>query len=209
MPDLAENKRERDNIDRGVKVGRDRLKTAKADPAAAFNQAMQQAINSGYEARLATRMREQRYQIFLDNMRQAEQRNSKAGPDEVHTVDYFSLFTLEELRSFRGMPRRSPGVGSGRRLLYNNPSMPMPCACGGPSERAFQYGAVNVASVPAVSWRNYMTPVRDQQSSSACGMFAVAATLEVGFYIKWNTKGWTTNHIDLSEKDLVSRSGWV
>jgi len=206
VPDAAEHKRERDSIDRGVRMGQDRLKKAKADRLAAFDEAMQEAASNGFETQLAAMTREQRYQIFFDNLQEAEKRNKKAGPDEVYTVDFFSVFTQQELRSFRGMPPapQVEGIGGGRRLLYNNPSMAMPCSCGGPSERSFQYGAVDVTNIPAVTWRQYTTPIRNQQSSSACGMFAVTAVIEVGFYMKWYTLGWNTSNIDLSEQDLVS-----
>ena len=79
----------------------------------------------------------------------------------------------------------------------------MTCACGQPTERAFQYAGVSVANISATSWKAYMTPVRDQQSSNACGMFAVTAILEVGFYKRWYQLGWTPNNIDLAEEDLV------
>lgn len=208
MPDAAERQRERDSIDAGVKQGRDRFKAAKTNPRAAFNLAMQQAADSGFQPKLDTMTRQQRYQIFLDNLQQADARNNAtAEPDEVYTVDLFSVFTREELRSFRRMPAPpSEGLGAGRRLLYNNPSMPMPCACtGAPSEQPFQYGAVDVTNIPSVTWRAYMTGVRNQKSSSACGMFAVTAVIEAGFYMKWNTLGWTPANIDLSEQDLVRR----
>lgn len=204
VPDAAEQKRERDSIDRGVRMGQERLKKAKADPLAAFDEAMQEAASNGFESKLAAMTREQRYQIFFENLQQAEKRSKKAGPDEVYTVDFFSVFTQEELRSFRGLPSPPEAIGGGRRLLYNNPSEPMPCACGGPSERPFQYGAVDVTNIPAVTWRAYTTPIRNQQSSSACGMFAVTAVIEAGFYMKWYTRGWNTSNIDLSEQDLVS-----
>jgi hypothetical protein len=202
VPDAAERQRERDSIDSGVKQGRDRLNAAKTNPRAAFNQAMQQAADSGFQPKLDSLTRKQRYDIFLANLQEADARNNAtADPDEVHTVDLFSVFTRDELRSFRRMPA---APGGGRRLLYNNPSMPMPCACtGAPSEQPFQYAAVDITNVPSVTWRAYMTGVRDQGSSSACGMFAVTAVIEAGFYIKWNSQGWTPANIDLSEQDLV------
>lgn len=208
VPDAAERQRERDSIDAGVKQGRDRFKAAKTKPRAAFNLAMQQATDSGFQPKLDTLTRQQRYEIFLDNLQQVDARNNAtADPDEVYTVDLFSVFTREELRSFRRMPAPPEGLGAGRRLLYNNPSMPMPCACtGAPSEQPFQYGAVDVTNIPSVTWRAYMTGVRDQKSSSACGMFAVTAVIEAGFYMKWNALGWTPANIDLSEQDLVRKN---
>lgn len=170
VPDLAASKRERDRIDHGVQEGRSRVQAAKADPLTAFNTAMQQAASYGYEARLATKTRDQRYQIFLANLRQAEQKNSKAGPDEVDTIDYFSVFTQQEVDSFRrGIPVSPNGVGKGRKLLYNNPSQSMPCPCRGPSERPFQFSSVDVSNIQAITWQAYMTPGRNQGSSQACG----------------------------------------
>jgi hypothetical protein len=101
---------------------------------------------------------------------------------------------------------RFPVQGGRRKMLYNNPSMPLTCACGQPTERPFQYATVDVTNVAATTWKAYMTPVRDQQTSNACGMFAVTAVLEAGFYRKWYQQGWTTNNVDLAEEDLVR--GW-
>ena len=84
---------------RSTSDARDRLTRARSNPVPAFNQAMQQAAASGFGHLLGDRAA--RYQIFLANLQAAEDANSKAGPDEAYTVDKFSVFTKEELRSMR------------------------------------------------------------------------------------------------------------
>lgn len=102
VPDEGENLAERERVRQSVSNARDKLTNARANPRAAFAQAMQQATASGFGDKLSGRDRQARFDIFLANLQEAKSRNAQAvSEDEVYMVDKFSVFTKQELQAMR------------------------------------------------------------------------------------------------------------